>query len=244
MIPYLGDFVEDATVTLMFNTYTTDSPPSESCTITDFTASSVKVITSAGASITDGISVDIDYTGVIGVHRIVIDTSAHAFYAVGYDYFVQISGTTVNGATINAFVAHFSIQNRYITPSRVADQVWDEAINGHTTTGTYGLAAGGIGEAGVGYDFSTIFEYLNDFKGILGTTGATTLYDLINIDIKPTIEFLFTTLAGHGLHLLFSEPDRFNIAYTECKRKYENLPDDLKLIGDGLLSFFTSKLKF
>jgi hypothetical protein len=44
-----------------------------------------------------------------------IDTSDDTvadFWVAGSDYFVRIEGTTVDGATINAVVAHFSIENR------------------------------------------------------------------------------------------------------------------------------------
>ena len=53
--------------------------------------------------------------------------------------------------TVNAVLAHFSIQNRYMrgtdsantttppTAAAIADAVWDEATAGHTTAGTTGL---------------------------------------------------------------------------------------------------------
>jgi hypothetical protein len=46
-----------------------------------------------------------------------IDTSNNTvagFWVAGHDYFVRIEGTTVDAATINSMVAHFSIENRFM----------------------------------------------------------------------------------------------------------------------------------
>jgi len=64
---------------------------------------------------------------------------------------VVLSAATIDGATVNAVLAHFSIQNRYMrgtdsantttppTAAAIADAVWDEATAGHTGAGTTGL---------------------------------------------------------------------------------------------------------
>lgn len=114
MVPYLGDFAEDATVYMPFNTFSSDDP-SASVTITDLADADIKVHKDGGTTqlTTDGATIAIDYDGITGNHLATIDTSVHADYSTGSDYHVRIEGTTVDGATINAWIGHFSIQNRY-----------------------------------------------------------------------------------------------------------------------------------
>lgn len=111
---YYGDFAEDATVYLVFNTFTSDDPQA-SATITNLADADIMVHKDGGTTqiVTDGATVAIDFDGITGNHLITIDTSVHADYATGSDYMVRIEGTTVDGATINAWVGSFSIQNRY-----------------------------------------------------------------------------------------------------------------------------------
>ena len=112
---YLGDFTEDATVYIPFNTFSSDDP-SASVTITNLADADVMVHKDGGLTqiATDGATVVIDFDSITGNHLITIDTSVHADYSTGSDYLVRIEGTTVDGATINAWVGSFSIQNRYM----------------------------------------------------------------------------------------------------------------------------------
>lgn len=118
MIPYYGDFKEDATVYIVFNTFTSDDP-STSCTITNFINTDVHIHKDDGLTQRNnaaGITVSVDFDGITGSHMIKIDTNDNTvagFWVTGSDYFVRIEGTTVDAATINAFVGHFSIENRF-----------------------------------------------------------------------------------------------------------------------------------
>jgi len=115
MVPYLGDFAEDATVYIPFNTFSSDDPAA-SVTVTDLVASDIYVYKDGSTTsiTTDGASIDVDFTaGGTGAHLITIDTSADAAYATGSDYLVRIEGATVDGGTINSFIAQFSIENRF-----------------------------------------------------------------------------------------------------------------------------------
>ena len=111
MVPYYGDFAEDDTVNIPFNTFTSDDP-SASCTITDLADADIKVHKDGSTDeiATDGATVAINFDGVTGNHLITIDTSVHADYATGSEYAVRMEGTTVDGATINAWVGAFSIE--------------------------------------------------------------------------------------------------------------------------------------
>ena len=110
MVAYYGDFAEDDTVNIPFNTFDSNDP-SNSVTATDLIASDIYVHKdgSATAITTDGATIDIDAPGV-GAHMITIDTSVDAAYATGSEYSVRVDGVTVDGGTVNAWVGSFSIE--------------------------------------------------------------------------------------------------------------------------------------
>lgn len=171
MIPYLGDFAEDETVYIYFNTFDSNDP-SASVTVTDLIASDIFVYKDGSIAdlVTDGASVTVDFDSRTGIHKIEIDTSAHADYAVGSDYMVSIVGATVDGATggINAAIATFSIENRF---------------NAAVTDGAT-LAAGAITDASLAGNMEIVFEtdfatnynttrnaWVNNYTDIIGTIG-------------------------------------------------------------------------
>jgi hypothetical protein len=110
-VPYYGDFAEDDTVNIPFNTFSSDDP-SASVTITDLADADIKVHKDGGTTeiATDGATVAINFDSRTGAHLITIDTSAHSDYSTGSEYGVLIEGTTVDGATITAWVGTFSIE--------------------------------------------------------------------------------------------------------------------------------------
>ena len=116
---YIGDFAEDETIYTMFNTFTSDDP-SASCTITNFVNTDVHIHKDDGLTQRNnaaGITVLANFDTITGSHMVKIDTNDNTvagFWVAGHDYFVRIEGTTVDGATINATVCHFSIENRFM----------------------------------------------------------------------------------------------------------------------------------
>lgn len=110
-VPYYGDFAEDDTVNIPFNTFSSDDP-SASVTITDLADADIKVHKDGGTTeiATDGATVAIDFDSRTGAHLITVDTSAHSDYSTGSEYAVLVEGTTVDGATITAWVGAFSIE--------------------------------------------------------------------------------------------------------------------------------------
>jgi len=115
---YQGDFVEDATVYIPFNTFDSNDP-SASVTITDLVAGDVEVYKDGVIQTTPGagVTVNLNVGANNGSHMIEVDTSNTTdagFYVTGADYQVRINGTTVDAATINAWVGSFSIQNRFM----------------------------------------------------------------------------------------------------------------------------------
>lgn len=117
MIPYIGDFAEDATIYHYFNTFDSNDP-SASVTATDLADTDLFVYKDGSVTdlVTDGASVVIDFDGRTGAHKVTIDTSAHVDYATGSDYMVLMNGVTVDGGTINAALFTFSIENRTTFP--------------------------------------------------------------------------------------------------------------------------------
>jgi len=115
MIPYLGDFAEDATIYIPLNTFDSNDPAA-SVTATNLADADIKVHKDGGLTqiVTDGATVAIDFDSITGGHLITIDTSAHADYSTGSDYLVRIEGVTVDGGTINAWIGQFSIENRFM----------------------------------------------------------------------------------------------------------------------------------
>lgn len=63
------------------------------------------------AQSTAGITDTEDFDGLTGIHMCTIDTS-DAFYAKGSNYSVVLQGATIDGETVNAVLALFSIENR------------------------------------------------------------------------------------------------------------------------------------
>jgi len=141
MVPYFGDFLEDDSVYIPFNTFSSDDP-SASVTITNLADADIHVHENGGTTqaTTDGATVAIDFDGITGNHLVTIDTSADAFYNTGADYMVRMEGTTVDGATINAWIGSFSIENR------AGSSALRPTVAGRT------LDVTATGEAGVDFD--------------------------------------------------------------------------------------------
>ena len=110
-VPYYGDFAEDDTVLIPFNTFSSDDP-SASVTITDLVDADLKVHKDGAVAqiVTDGATIAIDFDGITGNHLVTIDTSVDAAYSTGSEYAVRMEGTTIDGATINAWIGAFSIE--------------------------------------------------------------------------------------------------------------------------------------
>ncbi|KKL25699.1 hypothetical protein LCGC14_2402650, partial [marine sediment metagenome] len=112
MIPYYGDYPEDhAEIRIPFNTFDSNDP-SASVTITNLADGDIEVHADGNTTqiATDGASVIINFAGETGSHMILIDSSAHADYTVATEYAVKIVGTTIDGATVNAWIGTFSIE--------------------------------------------------------------------------------------------------------------------------------------
>jgi len=145
-VPYIGDFAEDSTVYIAFNTLEWGDPRA-SCTITDLANTDIHIHKNNGLTPRNnaaGVTVSIDFDGITGNHMVVIDTNDDTvvgFWVKNADYFVRMEGTTIDGGTVNAWIGHFSIENRYPSPAVISDTVWDEDVSlaQHATANSAGL---------------------------------------------------------------------------------------------------------
>ncbi len=203
---YLGDFAEDATLYFFWNTYGTTG-----ASITRSTDGTVKVYkdNATGTESVVGVTDGEDHDGQTGVHLCTINLAADAFYATGSDYHVMVDGMVVDGRTVNARIAEFSIENRFaeVDLTKVAGQtVVSDAGRVATTDELYrGTVASAIGNT----DFvisGTPITFSNQYLGMYATfyddgddgkTNSTVLIDLTETnDFLGTLAPGFTVAAG------------------------------------------------
>lgn len=106
----LGDRVEDSIIYFMWSTNAADGS-----SITRATNGTVSVYKNDGiAQSVAGITDTEDFDSLTGIHLCKIDLGADAFYATAEDYTVVLSGATIDGKSVNAVLAVFSIENRFM----------------------------------------------------------------------------------------------------------------------------------
>jgi len=114
-VPYYGDFAEDATVYIPFNTFSSDDP-SASVTVTNLVNTDVHIHKNGSTTQRNnaaGITMTVDFDSITGNHMVIIDTSddtVAGFWVAAGEYQVRVEGTTIDGATVNAWVGAFSIE--------------------------------------------------------------------------------------------------------------------------------------
>jgi len=107
---YLGDFLEDSTLHFIWSTN-----DGNGASITRSGDGTIHVYkdNAAGTEVTTGITNVEDFDSLTGIHSCTIDLSSAAFYAIGANYTVILKAATIDGQTVNAVLAHFSIENRF-----------------------------------------------------------------------------------------------------------------------------------
>lgn len=105
----LGNIAEDAPAQFLWGTF--------GCcggSITRETNGTVKVNRVSDDTDVTGTSVtDAEDTPDVGVHSCIVATSDNADYIIDEDYVVWVDGMVVDGQTLNAVIARFSIENRF-----------------------------------------------------------------------------------------------------------------------------------
>lgn len=104
---WLGDYERDVYLHFLWSTNAADG-----ASITRATDGEVRVYKDNGITqSTLGITDTEDFDGLIGIHACTIDLRN---YTSGHDYSVVLQGATIDGKTVNAVLAHFSIENRHM----------------------------------------------------------------------------------------------------------------------------------
>ena len=102
---YIGDYKENEKIHFLWHTNVVTS-----------TDGTIKVYRDDGTSevtVPTGITDTRNFDSQTGVHLCSINLAANPFYVRERDYLVVLSGAVIDGATINAVIATFSIENRY-----------------------------------------------------------------------------------------------------------------------------------
>ena len=109
---YVGDYAEDyATLNLKFTSYSTAWVP---IALAGTPVIKVYAADETATEVTTGITLAVDFDGVVGLNNVLIDLSSAAFYAVAKDYHVIITtGTLDSVSTVGTMVGSFSIENRF-----------------------------------------------------------------------------------------------------------------------------------
>jgi len=147
---YLGDYKEDDTVHFLWSTNGSDGE-----SITRSTNGTVSVYKDNGTSqTTTGVTDVEDFDSLTGIHACTIDLSSDAFYAVGADYAVVLSAATIDTQTVNAVLAHFSIENRFneTTVTSIATGVVTADAIAADAIGASEIATGAITSAEIAAD--------------------------------------------------------------------------------------------
>ena len=129
---YLGDYKEDSTLYFCWSTNDKDG-----ASITRSTDGTIIVYKEDNVSASEaGITDTEDFGGITGIHNCKIDLSSDAFYAAGHDYSVVLAGATIDGESVNAVLATFSIENRFagsLTFEKAAKMLINKAIQNKAT---------------------------------------------------------------------------------------------------------------
>lgn len=103
---YLGDFPVNGTVHLKWS-----SNDADGASVTRATNGTISVyIGSSTTQLTTGVTDTEDFDGLTGVHHVAIDLSSSGTYAAGSECQVVLSGSTIDGQTVNAVLGSFSIE--------------------------------------------------------------------------------------------------------------------------------------
>lgn len=160
---HLGNITMGQTLHFLFSTNNGDG-----AAVTPTTAGTVCVYNDNNTTqTTTGVTYTPSFAGITGVNLVSLATS-DAFFTAGHDYAVVLSGATIDGETVNAVLAEFSIEHRHPSKNDNADALLDRANAIETATTLRqamrimaAVLAGKVGGAGSG---------IESFTGLDGAT--------------------------------------------------------------------------
>jgi hypothetical protein len=151
---YLGDFLLGQTVRFLWS-----SNAAGGASITRATNGTIAIHKDLGTTETStGVTDTEDFDARTGIHAVSIVTT-DAFYTAGSDYQVILHTATIDGQTVNAVLAHFSIMNRFPLKAAIRATVDNTGFSPTTTQ----------------FDCDDITEATADHyngRSVLFTTGA------------------------------------------------------------------------
>lgn len=115
---YIGDFPQDQTIYHLWST--NDSAGGSVTRAADGTVAVYK--DNGETQVTTGVTDDEDFDTTTGIHMCIIVTT-DAWYAPAHDYFVVLTGATIDGQTVNTPIFSFSIENRTGSPQAGALEI-------------------------------------------------------------------------------------------------------------------------
>jgi len=135
----LGDFQTSAVIDFMWN-----SNGVNGASITRATNGAIRIYKNNSATertSSAGITDTEDFDSLTGVHHLRIDTSDNTdagFYAAGSTYHVVLQGAVIDGKTVNACLARFTIGIGGSLTSDAVQAIWDALTSAFSTSGSIG----------------------------------------------------------------------------------------------------------
>lgn len=164
---HLGDFPVNAILDFKWNTQGLDG--ASITRATDGTLKIYKNNSTTERSSAAGITDTEDFDARTGVHHCRIDLSDNTdagFYAAGNEYQVEITGAVIDGKTVNAVIAHFSIERANGVLARLKREVIDGTVGDASPAAGDFDAAAGLSSSDDFYNGSVLCFTSGTLKGI------------------------------------------------------------------------------
>jgi len=108
-----------------------------------------------------------------------------------------------------------------LTPN-ISSAVWDELSADHLNLGSIGSIMASM---------KTVAD------AFIANNSLDSIISQLN-DIHPILIFLFSSLAGHGLHVAIRDPAIYTQILFDCQNLISSLPESLQPLAFNLLTFF------
>jgi hypothetical protein len=179
---YLGDFVGDETLTVVFDTFDANG---QSVTISGLATTDIEIYkgssvtqrsSDSGYTLIDTDGTDID--GATGIHGFTVDLSDNTdagFYAAQSEFYIVVNAILIGSPqqTVRFIAARFSIDNRGLLRPTTATRTLDVATTGEAGV-DLGNVTGTLTQANVGWVDSNSRVDVGLWLGTAVTTSSTT----------------------------------------------------------------------
>jgi len=218
---YVGDYSVGSIVYFVLNTFDSNDPAA-SVTITNLLNTDIHIHKDDGLvqrNNAAGVTVSIDFDGITGNHMVKIDTSDNTvadFWVGGADYFVRMEGTTIDAATVNAWIGHFSLENR-----RVAGELISTTIATLASQTSFTLTAGSADNSAYNNCIAIVSDQISAVQKCIGTISAYT-------GVSKTV-----TLAADPAIFTIAAKDNITIIATSALANVKTVNGTLQTANDN-----------